>query len=91
MVALQLEALGFLPQMLVHEGKALVLLEAPTWVQDLQLYNVIFESNCKTLVDSFTHNNEDATEYGAIIGQCNQLLLHYSLFSWFLLEDNVML
>jgi hypothetical protein len=46
-------------------------------VKDLQIENVDFELDSKKVVDQFHQNNNNVSEFGAIIIECRQL---FSLF-----------
>ncbi|XVE53306.1 hypothetical protein DITRI_Ditri02bG0193500 [Diplodiscus trichospermus] len=61
---------AFLPK----EGEALGLLEAITWIRELEYNQVIFELDAKTIVEAVKANTEDVTEYGHTIESCKLLL-----------------
>lgn len=50
----------------VKEGEALGLLEALNWAHHLQLHNVIFEMDSKSVVHSLHSNSTDITELRSI-------------------------
>lgn len=64
----------FSPLDLVHEGEAQGLLQAIKWAIELDLDHVSFELDCKVVVDHTMSNGEDASEFGAIISHCKQLI-----------------
>lgn len=55
-------------------------MESLLWVQSLQLKKVVFESDCKTFVDTFVYLKQDTTEYGDIIGRWKDMLSHNTHF-----------
>jgi hypothetical protein len=57
----------------VELGEAQWLLHAFKWVHDLQLENVDFELDAKTVVMKFHSKNDDISELEDIIKNCQQL------------------
>jgi ribonuclease HI len=58
----------------VDMGEALGLLSALQWVRDLQLLNMDFETDSKTVVDSIYGNKQGVSDFNAIINECRDLL-----------------
>lgn len=65
----------------VRECEAIGLAEAMLWVYEAGYTNVVFESDAKVVVDAVKSNEEDRTEFGSIIGQCQSLLRQQTAFS----------
>jgi ribonuclease HI len=55
-------------------GEALGMLFALQWVRDLQLLNMDFETDSKTVVDSIYGNKQWVSDFNAIINECRDLL-----------------
>jgi len=55
-------------------GEVLGLLSALQWVRDLQLLNMDFETDSKTVVDSIYRNKQGVSDFNAIINECKDLL-----------------
>lgn len=56
--------------LMVYEGKALALLYALRWVQQLDVPRVVFESDSKVVVNSLKGSRDDFFEFGLLIGEC---------------------
>lgn len=65
----------------VAEGEALGLLHAIQWVTTLHLDQVIFESDCKVVVDRINQPRSDHSELGTILKECKTILSHHLNFS----------
>ncbi|MCH81405.1 cytochrome P450 [Trifolium medium] len=63
----------FSPICEVDMGEAQGLLRAFKWVRDLQLDNVDFELDAKTVVMKVLSKNDDISELGEVIKDCQQL------------------
>lgn len=50
------------------------LLQAMQWAQSMQLTNVVFELDAKTVVDGIHSSNEDFFEFGSILFECKRIL-----------------
>lgn len=61
-------------QLEVREGEAMGLLQALHWARELQLEDVVFEMDAKTVADSVKSCTEDLTDFGIIIKQCRDIL-----------------
>jgi ribonuclease HI len=64
----------FTPLLEVDTGEALGLLTALRWVKDLQLWNMDFEVDSKTVVDSIYGKQMGVSDFNAIINDCCHLL-----------------
>lgn len=69
-----------LPRLPVLEGEASGLWQALQWVQSLDFHNVIFELDCKCVVDSFNYRIVDISKFGSIIHECSKLLSSFPNF-----------
>lgn len=58
----------------VDLGEVLGMLSALQWVHDLQLVNMDFETDSKTIVDSIYDNKQGISDFHAIINECRYLL-----------------
>lgn len=58
----------------VKEGEALGLLESLKWMEELQVEDAIFESDCKLMVDQLYRCGSDLTEFGNLLDQCRAIL-----------------
>lgn len=59
----------------IKEGEAYGIWLTINWTKELNIPNVIFEMNCKTVVDDINSTKKDASEYGSIILDCKNNLL----------------
>jgi len=64
----------FPPLIDIHIGEALGLLKAMEWVRDLQLVNMDFEVDSKTVVDNIYGERVGVSEFSVIIRNCIHLL-----------------
>ncbi|XP_073271498.1 uncharacterized protein [Primulina huaijiensis] len=62
----------------VKEAGVLALLDAIYWTTSLELQDVIFETDSKTVVNAITLENVDYTEFGSITSCCQILDAHPS-------------
>ncbi|XP_073271465.1 uncharacterized protein [Primulina huaijiensis] len=58
----------------VKEAEALALLDAIAWTTSLELHDIIFETDSKTVVNAISSKNVDHTEFGSIISSCRKFL-----------------
>ena len=58
----------------VKEGEALALFEAMTWVHSMGYSMVIFEIDCKEVVDALQHGLPNDSNFGLILRRCHLLL-----------------
>jgi ribonuclease HI len=58
----------------VNIGEAIGLLKAMNWVRDLHLWNMDFEVDSKTVVDSIYGKQTGVSDFSAIITHCIHLL-----------------
>lgn len=58
----------------VAQGEASGLLQAITWMHSMGYDKVIFELDCKVVVDKVLAPGADISELGAIIKDCSRLL-----------------
>lgn len=58
----------------VKEGEAMGLLDAIHWVVSLNLQQVIFELDAKSVVDNVQAPHTDRTKFGSILCECKRLL-----------------
>ncbi|XP_073024188.1 uncharacterized protein [Primulina eburnea] len=58
----------------VKEAEALALLDAIAWTTSLELHDIIYETDSKTVVNAITSKNVDHKEFGSIISSCRTLL-----------------
>ncbi|XP_075475870.1 uncharacterized protein LOC142514222 [Primulina tabacum] len=58
----------------VKECEALALLQAITWIKEMELANVIFELDAKNVVDAIKNPIDDDTKFGSIARQFKSLL-----------------
>ncbi|XP_075479010.1 uncharacterized protein LOC142519880 [Primulina tabacum] len=65
----------------IKECEALALLQAITWIKEMELANVIFELDAKNVVDAIKNPTDDDTEFGFIVRQCKSLLNQGTSFS----------
>jgi len=56
-------------------GEALGMLSALQWARDLQLVNMDFKTDSKTIVDNIYGNMQGASDYSTIIDDCRHLLV----------------
>lgn len=72
------KTMWFSPLCPVDIGEALGLYHAIRWINELQLTNVDFEVDSKTIADYFNKGRGDDTEFGSIMDQsiqfCNTFL-----------------
>ncbi|XP_075507369.1 uncharacterized protein LOC142544190 [Primulina tabacum] len=66
---------------MVKECEVLALINAITWIQEMNLTNVIFELDAKNVVDAINSPADDATEFGSLVHQCKLLLNQGTAFS----------
>jgi len=66
--------------MTVAEGEAWGLYQGIQWISSLGYHNVIFELDCKMVVDDVHNSKMNLSEYGSIIQNCRTLLDHYNDF-----------
>ena len=57
----------------LNEVKAHALREALHWIIQLQLGNIIVETDCKSVVDAFHSHKADLSEFGCLIADCMRL------------------
>ncbi|KAK2369533.1 hypothetical protein QL285_082662 [Trifolium repens] len=62
------------PIMEVEVGEAITLLHALRWANELQIRDIDFEVDCKSVVGSLYNNKNYASYFGAIIRDCKSLL-----------------
>ena len=56
-----------------NEVEAHALREALHWIIQLQLGNIIVETDCKSVVDAFHSHKADLSEFGCLIADCRRL------------------
>lgn len=61
----------------VREGEAEGLLVALYWMQELGYANIIFELDCKVVVDSVSNSTLENSEFSSIIQNCRDNILMY--------------
>jgi len=66
--------------MTIVEGEAWGLYQGIQWISLLGYHNVIFELDCKMVVDDVHNSKMNLYEYGSIIQNCRTLLDHYNNF-----------
>jgi hypothetical protein len=66
--------------MTIAEGEAWGLYQGIQWISSLGYHNVIFELDCKMVVDDVHNSKMNLSEYGSIIQNCRTLLDHYNDF-----------
>lgn len=64
----------------VHEGEALCLLHALSWVSFTGLVRVCFEMDNKFVVDSIHNHRDNLAEFGTILSSCKQILQSHQNF-----------
>lgn len=64
----------------VPEGEAHGLWLAIQWTRDLGLQNVIFELDCKSVLDSVLCPRVDVSDFGIIVKDCTRLISFFSKF-----------
>jgi hypothetical protein len=62
------------------EGEAWGLHQGLLWMEIRGYHKVIFELDCKTVVDDVHNNKPNASECDLLIDECRTLLLNYSDF-----------
>lgn len=58
---------------MIHEGEALILLEAIEWLVELEVDHVYIEMDSSRVVQGLNSLSMDASEYGFILSNCRQL------------------
>jgi hypothetical protein len=58
----------------VEIGEAIGLLQALKWVNELQLYDIDFEMDCKRIVDGLYSKKNYRSDLGAILNNCRTIL-----------------
>jgi ribonuclease HI len=66
--------------MTAQEAEAWSLYQGIQWVANLGYNKVIFELDCKIVVDDVNKMSINQSEYGSIIQNCRTLLHHYNNF-----------
>ncbi|CAH9092223.1 unnamed protein product [Cuscuta epithymum] len=56
------------------EAEAWSLREALKWMQETEYTRVIFESDCKQLVDDIYNAHKDRSEYGSLVHDCRNIV-----------------
>ncbi|XP_073136897.1 uncharacterized protein [Henckelia pumila] len=76
---------------IVKEAEAISLLEALSWIRQLDLNMVHLEMDAKTVVDAVNKENPNISEFGSIVEQCRLLLNGQSGFSlkWVSRHSNI--
>ncbi|XP_073026701.1 uncharacterized protein [Primulina eburnea] len=66
---------------MVKECEFLALLNAITWIKEMNMTNVIFELDAKTIVDVIKSSDHDTMEFGFLVHQCKHLINQGTSFS----------
>ena len=61
-------------KLLIHERKALAMLVALQWPKDLQIDDIILESDCLQVEKEVYNYRSDKSKYGAILSNCRTML-----------------
>ncbi|CAN1227648.1 hypothetical protein LINPERPRIM_LOCUS2849 [Linum perenne] len=59
---------------LPKECEALVMQEAITWLNNMDMQNVVIETDSQLVAFMINGNEEDITEFGEIVQSCRELL-----------------
>ncbi|XP_073042037.1 uncharacterized protein [Primulina eburnea] len=58
----------------IKEAEAMSFKEALSWVEDMDLQEIIFESDSKVVIDAVNSLRKDDSEFGALISACRVIL-----------------
>lgn len=56
------------------EAEAMALYHAMSWAKNLGLHNILFETDCKSLVDTILKTQSDSSDLSVIISKCKTIL-----------------
>ncbi|XP_073272537.1 uncharacterized protein [Primulina huaijiensis] len=71
----------FIGRVGIKDAEAMAFKEVLSWVEGMNVQNVIFESDSKIFVEAITVEIEDDSEFGTIISECREVLRQRPLFS----------
>ncbi|KAG4931067.1 hypothetical protein JHK82_048150 [Glycine max] len=63
----------------IHEGDVLALKAALQWLKDLDIEDIIVESDCLQVVNGVSCKCPDISKYGAILANCWNDLLNFKV------------
>ncbi|KHN00089.1 hypothetical protein glysoja_046125, partial [Glycine soja] len=61
-------------KLLIHERKALAMLVALQWLKDLEIDDIIIESDCLQVENEVYNCRSDKSKYGVILSNCRIML-----------------
>ncbi|XP_073295662.1 uncharacterized protein [Primulina huaijiensis] len=65
----------------IEDAEEMAFKEALSWVEGMNVQDVIFESDSKVVVEAINLEREDDSEFGAIISECREVLRQRPSFS----------
>ncbi|XP_073134911.1 uncharacterized protein [Henckelia pumila] len=64
----------------VREAEAIAFKEALSWIEEMGIQDVTFESDSKVVIDAVRGQREDESEFGIIIEECRRVLCNKPSF-----------
>ncbi|XP_073275463.1 uncharacterized protein [Primulina huaijiensis] len=65
----------------IKDAEAMAFKEALSWIESMNVQEVIFESDSKIVVEAISSETEDNSEFGAIISECREVIRQKPSFS----------